>query len=44
VILQDKMKREERQRVKQIKETEARVILHGHKWSRFVQVPDMIIF
>jgi len=29
---------------KQIKETEARVILHGRKWSRFVRVPDMITF
>ena len=31
-------------RVKQIRETEARVVLRGHKWSRFVQVLDMVIF
>ena len=40
MILQDKMK----QRVKQIREMEVGVILHGHKWSGFVWVLDMVIF
>ena len=45
MILQDKMKqRGETESEMDNGETEAGVILHGHKWSGFVQVPDMVIF
>ena len=45
MILEDKMKqRGETESEMDNGEMEAGVILHGHKWSRFVWVLDMIIF